>query len=68
MQPSMLHNIWKISIEKKRRSEYETNKDIVPRHTRGGGVMNILKEFLTQATLLADAGCMYTEIHVKTLL
>ena len=43
MQPSVLHNIWKISIEKKRRSEYETNKDIVPRHTRGGGVMNILK-------------------------
>ena len=43
MQPSMLHNIWKISIEKKRRSEYETNKDIVLPHTRGGGVMNILK-------------------------
>ena len=57
MQPSMLHNIWKISDEK-RDSEYETNKDIVPRHTRGGGVMNILKEFLTQATLLADALCI----------
>ena len=53
---------------KKKRSEYKKNKDIVPRHTRGGGVMNILKEFLTQATLLADAGSMYTEIHVKTLL